>query len=864
MAERSLTTYKAKRDFAETPEPKDRGKSRGGLFVVQHHWATREHYDFRLELDGVLLSWAVTRGPSFDPADKRLAVRTEDHPLSYGGFEGLIPQGNYGAGTVLLWDSGTWKPLDSDPRQALAKGALKFTLNGKRLEGRWALIRMRTEGKRENWLLIKERDEYAAKGVSLEDFAESILSGKTREEIENNRPATRRRTARKSPPKTWNPPTKRAASKTAARPASTAGRASQRLPPFIPPMLCELHDEPPPGAGWLHETKYDGYRIEAAVDGARVRLYTREGLDWTKRFPAIAEAFARLNLRRTLIDGEAVVFDRQGLSDFAALVKALKEDTQSINFAAFDILVSNGKDIRHKPLTFRKEELADVLKNADSKILRISSFIEADGRRVFDKAVEMGAEGIVSKRAASLYESHRSGNWIKIKTARREDFIIVGYKPSERRQFSSLLAAAETPYGLEFVGGVGTGFNNDELADILERLRPLRLKTRPSMKAIERAPRKAVWVEPVLRAEVKFHGWTADGQLRHARFLGWREDRKTAKGKNMARKTPSQTGKPVRSAGTTAPRRSAKLGAVPASITHPDRAVFPDVGLTKGDIASYYAAVADRMMPHLDGRPISFVRAPDGLAGQKFFQRHQLAGMSAGIKLVPDPDREHEDFVAIASPEGLLTAAQFGVIEIHGWGARLPKLHNPDRIVLDLDPDPAVPFTSVREAAFELRDLLAGIELESFAMITGGKGIHLVVPLDASQEWDVITDFADGIAQGLASADPDRYIATASKEKRKNRIYVDWLRNRLTASAIMPWSLRAKPNASVAVPVTWPELRKFDRADEFTLLTAPDRKDPWTTKFFTVKQRIDEKVLAFLKAGGGTAAGKGKKRTGKA
>jgi bifunctional non-homologous end joining protein LigD len=863
MAERSLATYKAKRDFSKTPEPKGRGRSRGGLFVVQHHWATREHYDFRLELDGVLLSWAVTRGPSFDPAEKRLAVRTEDHPLSYGDFEGMIPEGNYGAGTVLLWDSGNWEPLDPDPHQALTKGVLKFTLDGKRLKGRWALVRMRTEGKRENWLLIKERDEYAAKGVSLENFAESVLSGKTREEIENNRPAARHRAARKTPAELSKPPTRRAPSKTNARPAETTDRASQGLPPFVPPMLCELHDEPPPGAGWLHETKYDGYRIEAAVNDARVRLYTREGLDWTKRFPAVAEAFASLNLRRCLIDGEAVVFDRQGLSDFAALVKALKEDPQSISFAAFDILISKGKDIRGKPLTYRKQELADVLKNVDGRILRMSSFIEADGKRVFDKAVEMGAEGIVSKRAASRYDSHRSGNWIKVKTARREDFIIVGYKPSERRQFSSLLAAAETPYGLEFVGGVGTGFNRDELADILERLRPLRLKSRPSMKAIERAPRKAVWVRPVLRAEVKFHGWTADGQLRHARFLGWREDRKPAKGKKMARKTALQTSKPVRSASSTA-RRSAKLRAVPASITHADRVVFPEIGLTKGDVASYYAAVADRMMPHLEGRPISFVRAPDGLAGQKFFQRHQLAGMSAGIRLVPDPDREHEDFVSIANPEGLITAAQFGVIEIHGWGARLPKLRNPDRLVLDLDPDPAVPFASVRDAAFELRDLFAGIELESFAMITGGKGIHVIVPLDASQQWDVITDFAEGIAQGLAAADPDRFIATASKEKRKNRIYVDWLRNRLTASAIMPWSLRAKPNASAAVPVTWPELRKLDRADGFTLLAAPDRKDPWTAKFFTVKQRVDEKVLAFLKAGGGMAAGRGKKRTGKA
>jgi bifunctional non-homologous end joining protein LigD len=856
MADRSLATYKSKRDFAKTPEPVVRGKSRGDAFVVQHHWATREHYDFRLELDGVLLSWAVTRGPSFDPADKRLAVRTEDHPLSYADFEGVIPEGNYGAGTVLLWDKGTWQPTDSDPHKALAKGALKFTLNGHRLKGRWALIRMRTEGTRENWLLIKERDEFAARGVSLDTFAESVSTGKTREEIESPRIGKSR-----ARPKRASPPARPRSAPPSLKPSAVRG-STRGLPAFIPPMLCELHDEPPSGPGWLHETKLDGYRLEAAIHGAKVILYTREGLDWTKRFPAVAESFASLDLRRTLIDGEAVVFDQRGLSDFAALVNALKQNPSTISFVAFDILMSNGKDVRARPLERRKRELAEILKNADGKIIRLSSYIEADGRLVFDKATELGAEGIVSKRAASRYESRRSGNWIKVKTARRDDFIIVGYKPSERRQFSSLLAAAETPYGLEFVGGVGTGFNADELADIETRLKPLRVKQRPALKAIERAPRKAVWVKPVLRAEVKFHGWTADGQLRHARFLGWREDRRIATGRSMARKTASQTSKPR--ASSRERRGSAKLKGVPAGITNPDRVVFPEVGLTKGDIASYYAAVADRMMPHLDGRPISFVRAPEGLSGQTFFQRHQLAGMSQGIRLVPDPDREHDDFVAIASPDGLLTAAQFGVIEIHGWGARLPKLRNPDRMVVDLDPDPAVPFTSVRDAAFELHELLAGIELESFAMITGGKGIHVIVPLDASQEWDVITDFASGIAQGLAAADPDRFIATASKEKRKNRIYVDWLRNRLTASAIVPWSLRAKPTASVAVPVTWAELRKLARADEFTLLTAPDRKDPWSARFFTLKQRINEQVLGFLRNGGATSAAKGKKRTGKA
>jgi bifunctional non-homologous end joining protein LigD len=843
MAERSLSTYKAKRDFSKTPEPRKGGKPGGELFVVQHHWATREHYDFRLELDGVLLSWAITRGPSFDTADKRLAVRTEDHPISYGDFEGTIPEGNYGAGTVMLWEKGTWEPTVPDPRKALDQGMLKFRLHGKRMKGGWALIRMKGSDKRENWLLVKERDEHAAKGVSIDKFSTSVSTGKTRSQIEKSSPAIRK---------------PRAKSQEKGKPRRT--RAAS-LPVFVPPMLCELHKEPPAGAGWLHETKLDGYRLEAAVHGKNVCLYTREGLDWTERFPTVAEALGKLGLQKTLLDGEAVVFDATGLTDFAALVQALKENPSQISFAIFDILVSRGKDLRRQPLSSRKQELEAVLKGVDGRILRISSFIEADGRLVFEKAAVLGAEGIVSKRASSLYESRRSANWIKVKTARREDFIIIGYKPSERRQFSSLLAAAETSEGLKFVGGVGTGFDNRELEETYKLLQSLARNSRPPAGGLERAPRRARWIEPVLRAEVEFQGWTGDDQLRHARFLGWRDDRQIQKAKNMAKTSTKR--KALTTSPSPAIARTAKLGPVPASITHAERVIYPEFGLTKGDAAAYYVAVADRMLPHLKGRPISFVRAPEGLSGQTFFQRHQLAGMSAGIRLIPDPDGEHKDFIAIENVDGLITAAQFGVIELHGWGARLPRLHNPDRVVLDLDPDPAVKFAAVKEAAFELKQLLKGIDLESFAMITGGKGIHVVIPLDATQHWDAIADFAAGIARGLAEADPFRYVATASKAKRKNRIYVDWLRNRLTASAVLPWSLRAKPNASVAMPVTWRELEKIDRADLYTLQTAPARKDAWP-KFFTIKQHIDPDMLAYLRKGQDLTTERSKRKTGKA
>jgi bifunctional non-homologous end joining protein LigD len=800
---------------------------------VQHHWATREHYDFRLELDGVLLSWAVTRGPSFDTTDKRLAVRTEDHPLSYAEFEGLIPEGNYGAGTVMLWDIGTWKPTMPDPRKALAEGSLKFQLSGERMKGGWALIRMKGTEKRENWLLIKERDEYAVKGFSIDRFSTSISTGRTRNQIEKALPSKKKRPS-------------------AEKPNTSRKSAHLGLPAFIPPMLCELHKEPPSGQGWFHETKYDGYRLEAAVHGKHVCLYTREGLDWTNRFPSIAAAFANLGLKRTLLDGEAVVFDKGGLTDFAALVETLKNKSGQISFVIFDILVNRGMDVRGKPLSTRKEQLEEALaKKVDGSILTLSSHIEADGRLVFEKAAALGAEGIVSKKASSSYESRRSPNWIKVKTARREDFVIIGYKPSERRQFSSLLAAAETLEGLQYVGAVGTGFGSDELDKTSGLLKSLLRKLPSPVVGLEKAPRDSRWVEPVHRAEIEFQGWTSDHQLRQARFLGWREDRQVGRAKLMG-KTVAIQKKSAKLPGTDGalrslqPRRSRKTRNVPASITHAERIVYPEAGFTKGDVAAYYLSVAERMMLHLKDRPISFVRAPEGLSGETFFQRHPLPGMAAGIRRIPDPEGEHKEYIAVASEEGLITAAQFGVIEFHGWGAKWPKLRKPDRVVIDLDPDPAVQFTAVRQAAFELRDLLKAVELESFPLVTGGKGIHLVIPLDATQDWDTITDFVSGLARGLATADPQRFVATASKKKRKGRIYIDWLRNQLTASAILPWSLRAKPKGSVAMPVSWRELGTIDRADLFTLESAPARKDAWRN-FFTTKQRINKKVLAYLR-----------------
>lgn len=808
----ALSTYESKRDFSRTREPKAGGRVRGDQFVVQHHWATREHYDFRLELDGVLLSWAVTRGPSYNPADKRLAVRTEDHPIAYAGFEGTIPKGEYGGGTVQLWDRGTWQPQEGqDPRKGIRSGMLKFILHGERMKGRWALVRMKKEGSRENWLLIKERDEHARTEAAIEKFKTSVTSGRSRKEIENGRSAPPRKEKR--------------GSTTRARP-----------PKFIAPMLCELHDEPPTGQGWLHETKYDGYRLEAAIDRGKVVLYTREGLDWTKRFPEIATSLSKLGLERTILDGEAVVFDRKGLSNFTDLVEALKTKRGSISYVAFDVLKEAGKDLRRRALRDRKERLSTALADADGETVRIASCLEAAGDEVFRKAVEAGAEGIVSKRVSSLYESRRSSNWIKTKADRRDDFVIVGYLPSERRQFSSLLAAREQDGKLAFSGGVGTGFDQRVLADTLRKLKLLERKSPPqSLIGAGKARRGARWLEPRLRAEIEYHGWTADGQLRHARFLGWREDRKS--------KGPDKIMPPPRSSRSTTSKTTSRNGL--DRITHPDRVVFPEAKVTKLDVASYYVAVADRILPHLKNRPVSFLRAPEGVAGETFFQRHLLKGMKGGIAEIPDPEKEHADYVAIEGVEGLVTAAQFGVVELHGWGATVPRLQSPDRVVFDLDPDPSVKFEAVREAALQLRRILSSIELKSVPLLSGGKGVHVIVPLDRTQDWDTISEFAAGLARGLAEADPARYVAEASKAKRRGRIYIDWLRNRLGASAIVPWSLRARPGATVAVPVSWPELERSRSASPFDIAAALKRRDPWRN-FFGTRQKIPKGVLDAL------------------
>lgn len=836
-----LSAYRAKRDFGKTAEPAAGGAAGRGVFVVQHHWARREHYDFRLELDGVLVSFAVAKGPSLVAGMRRLAVRTEDHPLSYADFEGVIPRGEYGGGTVMVWDRGLWMPVSGDPQAALRDGELKFVLLGERMKGGYVLVRMNVEKGRENWLLIKEKDDYAERedaGYPAR-FDASVASGRSRAAIE-----------REEAPHSF-------ARDRAAAQAAAAGEdpppARRPVPAFVPPALCESRDAAPAGDDWLNEIKYDGYRIEAAVSGDDVRLHSREGLDWTHRFPVLAEALAGLGLDGVLLDGEAVVFDARGLSSFPALVDALDSRSAAIAYVAFDLLAAAGEDLTGLPLATRKARLSAVLAGADGRILRLAAALRGDGPAVFAEAVKGGAEGIVAKRADAPYRSGRQPTWVKVKADTREDVVVVGYMPSDKRPFRSLHCAVEENGRLRYVGGVGTGFDAAALVAARARLDPDRRDgPAPGIEHTQAAPKGLVWVDPKYRIEVRIGGWTGDGNLRQARFLGWREDRapRPAAARAAPAGAPPAAARPARPPRTASPARAADPAPDPAAalarISHADRILFPEAGVTKGDVARHYLAVADRILPHLAGRPVSFLRAPEGLSGETFFQRHILPGMKRGVFPIEDPQKRHQAYLGIDGVDGLVTAAQFGVIELHGWMARLPDLAAPDRMVFDFDPDEGVGFDAVKEAAFAVRAVLETVGLASFCMASGGKGLHVVVPLDGTQDFDAIGDFSGGLARGLAKAEPKRYVAVASKERRHGRIFVDWLRNRPYATAVLPWSLRARPGASVAVPLAWDEVADLAAASAFGLAEAAARDDPWRD-FWTLRQSIAPAAIAHLR-----------------
>ena len=809
-----LETYQSMRDFDATPEPKGRKRKSAGepVFVIQKHDATRLHYDLRLEMDGVLKSWAVTRGPSLVPGEKRLAVHVEDHPMDYGGFEGTIPAGQYGAGTVIVWDRGTWVPV-FDAAKGYAKGHLEFELKGEKLTGRWHLIRMRGKPreKRENWLLIKGEDA-SARDESAPDILverpESVKTGRLIEQVAG-KPAPRPR-ARKASPK----------------PAAD-------MPEFLPPMLATLVKATPGDDRWLHEIKFDGYRIQAHLQDGKVRLFTRSGRDWTERFgETLAQALAALTAEQAILDGEVVVEVAGRSSDFSALQSDLSEGrSDRMLYYVFDLLHLNGRDLTPLPLVERKRLLATLVAKAADPI-RLSEHLDDRGEIVLRHACRMGLEGVVSKLRDSPYRAGRGQAWVKSKCSARQEFVIGGFVPSTAspRAIGSLVMGVFRDGKLHPVGRVGTGFSAAVAEGLMTRLQMLETGESPfdpPLKGIEK--RGVRYVRPELVAEVDFRAWTADGNLRHAAFRGLREDKEA--GEVTGEGLPSPAAPEPEDAKPAPPPAAAPIRRI--KLTHPDRVYWPEEGITKADLADYYTEVWSWIAPHVTGRPLALLRCPDGIGGQQFFQKHEWKGMNAAILRVQDPaEPKDAPSLAIANLDGLIALAQSAALEIHPWGSTLKDWERPDRIVIDLDPGEGVDWADLVAAAQDVRQRLEAVGLAAFAKTSGGKGLHVVAPLQPKADWPAVKTFCRDFAQTMASDDPSRYVATITKSKRQGKILVDYLRNQRGATAVAAYSTRARPGAQVSAPLTWDELAAGARPADFTLKTMPARlqslrNDPW-------------------------------------
>ncbi|NLS27906.1 Multifunctional non-homologous end joining protein LigD [Sphingomonas sp. S2M10] len=814
----SLARYNAKRDFARTAEPAGKlAKSGGNRFIVQKHDATRLHWDFRLEVDGVLKSWAVTRGPSLDPDEKRLAVRTEDHPLSYADFEGTIPKGEYGGGTVMLWDTGTWAPIPGKSAKDLAKGHLHFVLHGERMQGEWLLIRLKPRGKEkaENWLLRKINDEHAgATDELVETGLTSVTTGRTMQEIAEGAkpkilPGTGRGTKARSRLVEGEPGKGGRSGKGTAQPKPPSTTASRRSPspsrggskalPFQSPQLATLVDTVPTGNQWLHEIKYDGYRALIATGSGGPKIYTRSGLDWTHKFPGIAEAAATLP-PGALIDGEIVAM-KGDKPDFSTLQDAISAGGEGLLCFAFDLLAERGEDMTAQPQIERKERLRALLGDADDRI-RFSEHIIGQGEKLFESMCREGFEGVVSKRADAPYRGARSKAWLKIKCTQRQEFVILGWSASSAkgRGFKSLLLGLNGPEGLVYAGKVGTGFNTETLLSLRERLDKL-AADKPAAKVPRPEARGAHWVKPELVAEVAFAEFTAEKVVRHASFLGLRED------------------KPADAVVAEEPAALPETAPSSIKISSRDRVIFPESKLTKGDLADYYAAVAPIALPWLAERPISLVRCPQGRAKQCFFQKHDAGSFGEQVHHVEirEKDGSTEPYLYVSDADGMLACVQMGTIEFHGWGSRVADVEKPDRLVFDLDPDEGLDFDVVKKAAEHLKEQLAEIGLTSWPMLSGGKGVHVVVPLVPQAEWPAAKSFCERFARALAQAEPERFTANLKKASRTGRIFIDYLRNQRGSTAVLPYVARARANAPVAAPVTWTELRTISSAAAFTI-----------------------------------------------
>ncbi|GAB2817081.1 DNA ligase D [Comamonas piscis] len=780
----SLDKYQAKRNFAETPEPAEGGESVAGQlqFVIQKHWASHLHYDLRLELDGVMKSWAVPKGPSLDPSHKRMAVQVEDHPISYNRFEGQIPAGHYGAGKVIVWDKGLWLPL-ADPEEGYRKGKLQFALQGHKLGGRWTLVRMKgKEGERQPpWLLIKEADDFARKAEEHD-----IVTAQP-DSVASEQPVSATKT-RAAPAAQRIKSSKPIKAKTAALPTSMA------------PQLATLYGAPPQNAeDWAWELKFDGYRMAARKKGSQLQFWTRNGKDWTAKMPALAAALQHLQLDNAWLDGEVVALNDQGLPDFQRLQNAFDgEGTTDLVYYLFDLPFAHGQDLRGQPWQARREALQAVLDASPGlgDQVRLSEAFAGDPAQLLASACALGMEGIVGKRKDAPYRAGRSADWIKLKCGQRQEFVIGGYtRPKGTRSgLGSLLLGVHGDDGqLVYAGNVGTGFNEASLRALTAQLQKIQTKTCPFADP-ERIDYQALWVQPTLVAEVAFAGWTGQGRLRHAVFHGLREDKPAS---HITREK----------AAAVPARNKAQPATSGIEVSHGDRIIDASTGVTKLDVVRYYEQVADLMMEHLQDRPTSLVRTPDGVAGEHFFQKHWQARAMAGIVQLPQSlDPEHPPLLAIAGAEGLAQAAQFNVVEFHTWNAKRDKILRPDRMTFDLDPGEGVAWSAVQEAAELLRVLLQELGLEPFLKTSGGKGLHLVVPIQRRHDWDSVKGFSKAIVQHLAATVPERFVAKSGPQNRKGKIFVDYLRNGWGATTVSAWSVRARPGMGVSVPIAWSEL----------------------------------------------------------
>ena len=829
-AKKALAKYRAMRDFSKTAEPSGAEKIAGGKalrFVIQKHAATRLHYDFRLEWRGTFRSWAVTRGPSLDPAEKRLAVEVEDHPLEYGDFEGTIPKGQYGGGTVMLWDRGFWKP-DGDADKMLAKGDLKFVLAGEKLKGGWVLVRMRGDkfkSKRNNWLLIKHHDKYAKSGdgEKILDKDHSVASGRVLKAIaagSGKKPEPFMRAKRFEADAVWQSLGKPKGNDKEPAPVTKAKRVTGQ-PKFVEPQLCRLVEQPPSGADWVHEVKFDGYRMQLRVEDRKPTLLTRNGLNWTEKFSAIARAGAKLP--DCLLDGEIVALDHNGAPDFAGLQAALSDEkTDALVFFAFDLLFAEGEDLRALPLLARKARLEKLLKGAGNALRYVEHFTSG-GEAVLKSACRMALEGIVSKRGDAPYRSGRGDNWTKAKCRAGHEVVIGGWSTTAGK-FRSLLVGVHKGNHLIYVGRVGTGYSAPKVKQLLPRLKAMAAQQSPfTGRGAPRHEAGVTWLKPELVAEIEFAGWTGDGMVRQAAFKGLRADKPAQeveaetpkKNRKLAQPNPVKT--PAKN------RADAVVMNIP--ISHPEKALWPDAGdgkpVSKLELARYYESVGDWMLPHIKGRPCSMVRAPDGITGQHFFQRHAMAGQSSLLDEVR-VSGDRKPYLEMNSVAALVAVAQAGGLELHPWNAAPGKPDVPGRFVFDLDPAPDLDFDDVVAAARELKTRLDALGLNSFVKTTGGKGLHVVTPFQADGlGWKDAKTIAREICARMAADDPEKYLVNMSKEKRRGKIFLDYLRNDRMATAVAPLSPRARPKATVSMPLTWAQVKKGLDPMSFTVRTAP-------------------------------------------